>query len=277
MAKNCESCEDLRTQAPDFAMNGVTDKVCASLKNNTGLDASNGNDDCTDLHNANDCLVGNMEDEVEAYDVCEWKPFMKRFIPNLYNTLKAMICAICGLWSNVEKLWCYMNNITKRKTIQVDKSYMRLADGVKIVEGETLGKLYTPVISGNQFAAYVTGTLELSGQWVGHQGAFGTGGAGWLVYEWQIPKDKFDLQYAWQGNFQNGQTPHIFDGHIAVFFEGQKAWGWKAADDSGTHVVKDGYIYIQMRATQSDKIVNKQHVTPCGVIPILLDASADCK
>lgn len=104
MAINCSSCNDLRENAPEFVLNGVTDTVCTSLKNDTGFNPSNDTTDCDDLNDANDCLIGNMEDEVEAYDVCDWKEFMKRFIPNVYNVIKAMICAICGLWCNFHAL-----------------------------------------------------------------------------------------------------------------------------------------------------------------------------
>lgn len=75
--------------------------MCTSLKNNTGLVPSSGHDDCEDLNDLNDCLVGNMTREVDSYQSCDWKKFAKAFIPNLWTTLKAMICAICGLWTNV--------------------------------------------------------------------------------------------------------------------------------------------------------------------------------
>lgn len=98
---NCDACESIRQDDPNLIVNGFTDTECASLQNNTGLNPSSGNDDCEDLNNLNDCLVGNMETEVDAYDVCDWKTFMKKFIPNVWTVLKAMICAICGLWSNL--------------------------------------------------------------------------------------------------------------------------------------------------------------------------------
>lgn len=86
--------------------NGVTTAICTSLKNNTGYSTSNGNNDCTDIDNANDCLVGNMASELTAYDVCDWKTFMKRFIPNVYNVIKSIICAMCGIWTKLETLEC---------------------------------------------------------------------------------------------------------------------------------------------------------------------------
>ena len=98
---NCAACEDLRQDAPNFVVNGIGDTEVASLKNNTGLNPSSGNDDCTDLNNMNDCLIGNMETEVDAYDVCDWKTFMKQFIPNVWSTFKGVISAICGIWERI--------------------------------------------------------------------------------------------------------------------------------------------------------------------------------
>lgn len=101
---NCSSCEDIRTTAPNVIVNGIGDEECASLQNNTGLNPSADHDDFTDLNNMNDCFVGNMATEVDAYEVCDWKEFMKAFIPNLWNTLKAIICAISGLWVKIGAL-----------------------------------------------------------------------------------------------------------------------------------------------------------------------------
>lgn len=101
---NCSACEDIRETAPSVVVNGLGSSECTSLKNDTGLNPSSGHNDCTDLNNLNDCLVGNMKQEVDAYEVCDWKEFMKKFIPNVWTTLKAMICAICGLWTNVHNL-----------------------------------------------------------------------------------------------------------------------------------------------------------------------------
>lgn len=111
---NCEACESLRQTAPSLIVNGLDDDMCLSLQNDTGLNPSDDHTDCEDLNNLNDCLVGNMEDEVDLYAVCDWKPFMKKFIPNLWTTLKGIICAICGIWTNIHSLWMasYMGIIT---------------------------------------------------------------------------------------------------------------------------------------------------------------------
>jgi len=98
---SCTACQELREAAPDFVTNGVTETACNSLAANKGLDTTNGHNDATDLHLANDCFVGRMQDEVKAYDVCDWKKFMKLFIHNLYEMLKAIICTIRGIWTKI--------------------------------------------------------------------------------------------------------------------------------------------------------------------------------
>lgn len=103
---NCDACTELRDYAPNFVSQGVTDTVATSLKNNTGLNPAltSLHDDCEDLNDVNDCLIGRLGQEVEKMDVCDWKDFMKSLMPNLYETLKAMIAAICGLWVKVTGL-----------------------------------------------------------------------------------------------------------------------------------------------------------------------------
>lgn len=108
---NCSACEDIRQTSPEFVVNGLTDEICSSLANDTGLSPTDDHNDCTDLNNLNDCLIGNQETEVDAYDVCDWKPFMKQFIPNLWTVLKAIICAVCGLWTRMSRMCTSIDNI----------------------------------------------------------------------------------------------------------------------------------------------------------------------
>ena len=101
---NCNACNDLQEYAPDFVDYGVTDEIADSLAANTGLNPNLDvlHEDCEDLNDANDCLIGMMENDVESFRVCDWQDFMKEFIGNLYNMLKAMIASICGLWHKLE-------------------------------------------------------------------------------------------------------------------------------------------------------------------------------
>lgn len=104
---DCSACEDLQRDAPDFVENGVTSTICNSLKNDTGFNPSLTvqHTDCEDLDTANDCLIGMMDSAVEKFEPCDWQPFMHRFIPNLHQFLKAQICAICGIWTNIHNIW----------------------------------------------------------------------------------------------------------------------------------------------------------------------------
>ena len=141
---NCEACADLREASPELVVNGFTEDMCTSLSNDTGLSPSSGNDDCTDLNNMNDCLVGNLDAEVEAYDVCEWKPFMHKFIPNVWTTLKGIICAICGLWKNIHNIWCFLNAMANGKTFTINEdpdegSYVVAGKGISFFKASPDG------------------------------------------------------------------------------------------------------------------------------------------
>lgn len=106
---NCAACEEIRQKDPNLIVNGFGDTECNYLKNDTGIDGSS--DDCTDLGLLNDCLVGNMADEIDSYDVCDWKDYMKKFVPNVWTVFKAIICAICGIWTNIHKINCTLDYI----------------------------------------------------------------------------------------------------------------------------------------------------------------------
>lgn len=116
MAKNCDACSDLQENSADFMQNGVTENVCNALKNDDGFNTASENDDCADLNNANDCLIGNMTDEIEAYEVCDWKAYTKSLVHNIWTVLKAMICSMCGLWTFVNKHECEINYLYNGKT-----------------------------------------------------------------------------------------------------------------------------------------------------------------
>ena len=101
---NCGACQSLMETDPSLALNGMTDSECTSLKNNTGLVTTSGNDDETDLNDMNDCLIGNLVSDLERYDICDWKDFMEKYMANGWTLNKALICAIAGLWAKVEAL-----------------------------------------------------------------------------------------------------------------------------------------------------------------------------
>lgn len=138
MARKCSACSDLQENSADFVVNGVTDSVCNSLKNDTGFNPDSGHTDCDDLNAANDCLVGNMEDEVSSYQACDWKDFMPTFIHNLWTVLKSMICAICGLWAHTKQNECAIDVLLNGIKFTVgeessDGSYVAAGKGVSFL------------------------------------------------------------------------------------------------------------------------------------------------
>lgn len=103
---SCDACANLREDNASFIMNGVTDTVANSLKNNTGFNPTltSLHTDCEDLSDANDCLIGHMDDDLDNFEICDLKDFLHNLLPNLYEMLKAMIAAICGLWAKTESI-----------------------------------------------------------------------------------------------------------------------------------------------------------------------------
>ena len=171
MAKiNCEACDSLRNDAPLFVINGLEDDECLSLQNDTGLTSENTNNDFVDLNNMNDCMVGNMSSKIDAYDVCDWKAYMKKFVPNIWTVLKGIICAIGGIWTNIHTLWCWVEHLAnpgENDVLTPDDSRVRF----RAVEG--ISSRYDPenpkpndaplMITAIGSTARVTGSLHAEG------------------------------------------------------------------------------------------------------------------
>lgn len=103
---DCNACENLCETSPEFVEQGVTDTVCNSLKNDTGLnpELSVLHNNCEDFEDMTDCLIGRMDQDIDLYEVCDWKTYMHRLVPNLYNYLKAMVCWLCGLTERISSV-----------------------------------------------------------------------------------------------------------------------------------------------------------------------------
>lgn len=108
---NCGACSELREYAPDFATNGVTESVADSLENNTGFNPNLEvlHENCQDLNNANDCLIGMPRRDIEGYDNCDWKEFIKNILGNIYEVNKALIASECGQWDRLESMCAILN------------------------------------------------------------------------------------------------------------------------------------------------------------------------
>lgn len=149
MADNvyCEACEELRTNAAELVVNGWNDDYCTTMQNDNGL--GYGNNDCEDLGTLNDCLIGSMDDEAQITDQCDWRDYMSKFVQNLWTFNSAVICAICGiwtqiwliweqielLWEQVNRLWCIVNSHSNGFTLEIGEdtegeSYLVAGKGV---------------------------------------------------------------------------------------------------------------------------------------------------
>lgn len=100
----CKTCEDLQQYSPDFLANGVTDEMCSNLESNTGL-MNKGRENCTDLHNANDCLIGGIAEKATSYNPCEPNKMIEDLAKNTMHVIDMLICSDCGQWNEIKKIW----------------------------------------------------------------------------------------------------------------------------------------------------------------------------
>lgn len=272
---NCNACEDLRNDAAVFTQNGVNDSVCASLKNNTGFSPTNGNDNCTDLNNANDCLIQNMVDEVEKHDVCDWKAFMRKLLPNIYTMLKAMICAICGVWARLETLECRFDSITQPQSFTVTESNIRWAPGVtKNPNVGSDGTLSIPAITGNAYAAYMTGSISITDSYISNHPNSSLNKCGALLYEYRVKLSDHNLSRMWGGNMQENAAGKCVHAHIYRFKAGETTYGNDGYTGTGSTTVPPGYEYLQVRLSSYDTLAN--NMTLSGVLPVLMLPKTNC-
>ena len=206
----CDACNELKEDAPSFVTNGLTKTACTSLKNNTGLVQGNGNNNCTDLDNLNDCIIGSMDKEIELYSSCNWKDFMKKLIPNLWTMFKAFNCSMCGIWTNINKLWCWVEHLAEpnqSETLAPDDPKVRF----RAVEGVVLR--YDPQnprpndsplrITAIGSTARVTGSLKFDGNMPADYTSGNNGGRRtWLSY------------FKGANEFQNRYGRTSYDGNL---------------------------------------------------------------
>lgn len=284
--KNCSACNDLNSVVPTLAITGFDDAMCASLQNNTGLSPSGGHDDCTDLDNMNDCLIGNMDTELKAYDTCDWKTFMHKFIPNLWTTIKGIICSICGLWALQKRLDCvigYLVNgasFTFGETSTSGSSKVVAGKGVDFgirKQGEQhtydvtvlyvaggLARLFGSLRLFTQSFKDVNGTTQDGNSIWNMQSDMPHGGE--LLFELRIKKSEYpQIKRFFNGDaFASAGNGVFYQGYIEYFNEGDYAYGqhgWcksngsaYTSSDTGYdntysagHLVPSGWMYIQLR------------------------------
>ena len=272
---DCESCETLRQDAPSLICNGLDDDMCTSLSNDTGLVPSSGNNDCEDLNNLNDCLIGNMEAETELYSTCDWKDFMKQFIPNLWTVLKAIICAICGIWTNIHNLWdkineilnnldklqCILDYLSGSQNVSTRLNESAFVAGTGVSFNRTDDNIVKPnlIISGSTYTLSASIAVNLNESHWGNLGVSNSGSTvsnhtintpdgNYTLCLIKIPKSvipSVSSLISTEGQFVNAGTAHLFvqviDGDsTSNTYAGQ--WG----NASGRVTAEAGYLVIRV-------------------------------
>lgn len=270
---NCEACSEIRTIDPNLMVNGWTETECTSFKNDTGLNPSSGHNDCTDLELMNDCLIGNLDAEVDAYEVCDWKPFMHKFIPNLWTVISAIKCALCGLWTNVHNLWnvlnsilsdinkfrCYINFIMGDQDISafIDESNFVAGTDVNFDRQDDKAILPSVIISGSTYT--ISGSIRVhltNNHWnklgLDNDGdkvsgnKLNTPNGNYTLCIVKIPKAQFPWIKGLQscvGSFINAGISELF---IQVRDEGTQYPGQWGNSESGLVTVPAGQIHIRV-------------------------------
>lgn len=276
---NCDACNELRNDAPNLIVNGLTDTECTSLKNNTGLNPSSGNDDCTDLDNMNDCLIGNLEAEIDAYDVCDWKEFTTKFIENAWTVFKGIICSICGLWTKTARLECIVSQFGQVQNFAVGEDNIRWFNGVtKNPDASTDPDLALPRITGNAYCGYMTGSIVLPSDFDTRFPTANINNHGILLYEYRIKLSDFNLRAIWAGNMQEAGNGDCVHAHITVFTSNSATQPWGAGDEGyASYSVPEGWAYVQVRMTSYERLPGSGKITLTGVMPVLMNPNNfDC-
>lgn len=296
----CDACESLRENAPNFIVNGLDDEAVENLVDNKGLAGNSAN--CADVNDMNDCLIGMMERSVFSYETCNWKPFTKKLIGNIWTVLKAIISWLCGIT-------CRVNYLQNGASIKIGEEP---TDGSYVVAGKGC-TFYEPDGSGDHISdvslLYIAGGLvrltgscnfyakdfkdykacpnfdngysvktskDRSGNSVwGKEGKPATGGE--LVYEIRIDKSQYpqiSRLYSGRGMESAGGAFHA---QALVFNEGtwaygQHGWCHTSGDKAGEpmqdgydkgHKVPEGFIYVQCRLSWIDEMsANGNQYTP---------------
>ena len=273
---DCNSCSDLQTNAAEFVTSGITTNVCSSLKNNTGLGKKKTNE--ADMNDANDCLVGRMAQDVNAYEVCDWKEFIKKFIGNIYEVIKGLICWLAGLQNKVDKHDCQIDILANGASfhMDIDDGEVVLGKGVEYVGGDSAEDEFSityiagGLARGQCQVAFHTeswtderGTHEGNSVW-GTTGDTITGNE--LIYEVRIDRSKYPQiksLYAGFGQESNAGGYHVRWTHYGggEYAPGQHGGcNRKTGDPSSSgadrgHLVPNGWTYCQLRMSYIMELV----------------------
>lgn len=302
---DCSACTELNEYGGEFLTKGVTNTVATSLKNNTGLNPSLSvlHKNCEDLNDVNDCLIGRLQGEVKAYDVCDWKKFMAKSLPNFYEMLKAMIASQCGLWARVKKLECMIDTLTRGfsfklgESTQTGTSHIVAGKGVSYLvrgQGEHESDAHIVYIGGGMMMAYgnldfytvdftdADGTQRDGNPVWGQQGGTAVGNE--LILEYRVKMSEYPQIRSFHrgfGEYVNNGNNSIF---VTIFTGGDYAYGQHGGCNISTGepsregysqgiLVPDGWSYIQLRANYIETPVSGEHLaaTPRCIFGVRLN------
>lgn len=118
--------DEIRNGDDDFCFNEITNKICENLQNDEGINpsATHSNTDCDDLTALNDLATGSLHNALMTLNMCDvdaYKCWLDNLLSWQWNVDKGIICAICGLWTNVHNLWDKIDNL-QDKINQIQQS-----------------------------------------------------------------------------------------------------------------------------------------------------------
>lgn len=181
----CESCEALKDYAPDYLLNGITEKECGNLQQNNGLTAQPNHDNYEDIQDTINCGVFGMDQMIQAASNCDWKEVMRKLSNNVANILSSINCGDLGQWEAIEALASQFDDIYLQLQ-QIRQSITTLNTKVESYNTATnlridnLETLIQNIQNGNaNFVGFMTkiiDSLTANGSWTGGvTGGFATG------------------------------------------------------------------------------------------------------
>lgn len=241
--------------------NGLTDTECTSLKNDTGFTPSVGHTDCEDLGNANDCLIGNMQEEIKDKEVCDWKDFTSALVGNVHAVLSGIVCAICGLWTKVHYLECMVSHLGGEHSYEFEKNDFILGKGIDF-DRTSDAHYQLPVLEIRGTTYKISGSIgiTLDGDYENYWGAVGkatvssagkginTDNGNWTLCIVDIEKAKYpEIKKIHQST---GQFTNNGCGQITVdgYDEGKwypSQWGWDE-EQTTANTVPEGHYYVRV-------------------------------
>lgn len=168
----CNSCEQLEKYNYDFVQKGITDDMRASLKKDKGLKESNGFNNCQDLNNMNDCLIGGMVERIPSYNSCDLDSALMESLNNIMQMLDVIISGDCGQWENIWEIWDEIKKI-KQLLDDIERHLNTRLDTLEEMTGQmnsALSKLLQNLADsgawnhteGNIFDGYLNGNRNIA-------------------------------------------------------------------------------------------------------------------